>query len=172
MIGIVGRLQPWKGQHRFWKALAELRSRGYDVHGLMVGGDAFRLSPGYPVELSGLVERLDLGGTVTMTGQVDDPAPLLELMDVAVNASEVEPFGIALLEAMASRVPVVAVGRGGPLDILDRGRCGMLALTGVPPPWPTPASCSSPMRRFGSAWPMPAGSAITSVSPRGRWPTG
>lgn len=132
VIGIVGRLQPWKGQHRFLEALAELRSRGYDVHGLMVGGDAFRLSPGYPVELSGLVERLDLGGTVTMTGQVDDPAPLLELMDVAVNASEVEPFGIALLEAMASRVPVVAVGRGGPLDILDRGRCGMLASDGSP----------------------------------------
>ena len=33
---------------------------------------------------------------------------------------------------MASRVPVVAVGRGGPLDILDRGRCGMLAPNGSP----------------------------------------
>jgi glycosyltransferase involved in cell wall biosynthesis len=132
VIGIVGRLQPWKGQHRFLRALAELRARGYDMHGLVVGGDAFELSPRYPAELTDLVERLGLEDFVTMTGQVDDPTPHLELMDIAVNASDVEPFGIALLEAMASRIPVVAVGRGGPLDVLDRGRCGMLARDGSP----------------------------------------
>jgi phosphatidylinositol alpha 1,6-mannosyltransferase len=53
-------------------------------------------------------------------------------MDVFVNASEEEPFGIVLVEAMALGVPVVAVARGGPLEIIDPGRSGELAETGAP----------------------------------------
>ena len=53
-------------------------------------------------------------------------------MDVAVNASEEEPFGIVLIEAMAAGVPVVAVARGGPRDIVESGVSGMLAPSGEP----------------------------------------
>jgi glycosyltransferase involved in cell wall biosynthesis len=132
IIGIVGRLQPWKGQHRFLAALAILRRRGHRVHGLLVGGDAFELSPGYESRLAARVATLGLGGAVTMTGQVRDPQRYIELMDVAVNASELEPFGIVLLEAMAAKVPVVAVSSGGPLDILEDARFGMLARSADP----------------------------------------
>ena len=132
VVGIVGRLQPWKGQDRFLHALAQLRDRGHDVHGLIVGGDAYGLAPEYPAELRRLVERLNLEDRVTMTGQVADAAPYYDLMDVAVNASEGEPFGIVLLEAMAAGVPVVAVREGGPIDIIDSGTTGMLAETGAP----------------------------------------
>ena len=58
VVGIVGRLQPRKGQDRFLGALAELRRRGEDVHGLVVGGTAFDLSPGFAAELEALVARL------------------------------------------------------------------------------------------------------------------
>jgi glycosyltransferase involved in cell wall biosynthesis len=132
VVGIVGRLQPWKGQDRFVGALAELRGRGHDVHGLIVGGDAYGLAPEYPSELRRLIDRLGLDGRVTMTGQVDDAAPYYEVMDVAVNASEGEPFGMVLLEAMAAGVPVVAVREGGPIDIINHGVTGMLADGGAP----------------------------------------
>jgi glycosyltransferase involved in cell wall biosynthesis len=132
VVGIVGRLQPWKGQDRLVKALADLRARGHDVHGLIVGGVAYDLSPGYAAELEQLVADLGLSDRVTMTGQVPDSTPYLGLMDVAVNASEEEPFGIVLLEAMAAGVPVVAVGNGGPLDIVVPGETGMLAAGGEP----------------------------------------
>jgi glycosyltransferase involved in cell wall biosynthesis len=126
----VGRLQPWKGQDRFLEALAALRRRGHDVHGLVVGGTAFDRSPGFADELRGLIQRLDLEGRVTMTGQVDEAGPYFRLMDVAVNASEGEPFGIVLLEAMAAGVPVVAVADGGPLDIVAPGVTGLLVDSG------------------------------------------
>lgn len=132
VVGIVGRLQPWKGQDRFLAALAELRRRGRDVHGLVVGGDAYGRSPEYVAELRRLVARLDLDGRVTMTGQVDDARPYLELMDVAVNASVGEPFGIVLLEAMAAGRAVVAVAAGGPLEIVEPGVTGVLAAGGAP----------------------------------------
>jgi glycosyltransferase involved in cell wall biosynthesis len=133
VIGLVGRLQPWKGQDRFLGALAELRRRGNDVHGLLVGGEAYERSAGYGDELRALSERLGLGDRVTMTGQVDDPRPYFELIDVAVNASEAEPFGIVLLEAMAAGTPVVAVAAGGPLDVVEPRVSGVLAADGSPP---------------------------------------
>lgn len=132
VVGLVGRLQPWKGQDRLLQALARLRDGGWDVHGLLVGGDAYDLSPDYAADLERLIPKLGLGGRVTLTGQVEDARPYLSLMDVAVNASDPEPFGIVLIEAMAAAVPVVAVGRGGPLDIVEPGVTGMLARSGEP----------------------------------------
>ena len=67
-----------------------------------------------------------------MTGQVPDARPYVELMDIAVNASDEEPFGIVLIEAMGAGVPVVAVAKGGPLDIIEPGVTGMLAESGEP----------------------------------------
>src|SRR5262249_7851056 len=128
----VGRLQPWKGQDRFLRALAELRRGGRDVHGLVVGGDAYGRSPEYVVELARLVERLGLEGAVTMTGQVDDARPYLAAMDVAVNASVGGPLGIVLPEAMAAERAVVAVAAGGPLEIIEPDVTGVLAPGGEP----------------------------------------
>jgi glycosyltransferase involved in cell wall biosynthesis len=132
VIGIVGRLQPWKGQDRLLEAQALLRERGHPTHALIVGGDAHGLSPDYARSLPGLVDRLGLGGAVTMTGQVPDAGPYIERMDILVNASESEPFGIVLLEAMARRVAVVAVDSGGPAEVIEQGRTGVLATSGDP----------------------------------------
>jgi glycosyltransferase involved in cell wall biosynthesis len=132
VIGIVGRLQPWKGQDRFVRALALLRARGHHVVGLVVGGDAYGLSPDYARDLEALIDSLGMRPHLRMTGQVDDALPYVQAMDVLVNASETEPFGIVLLEAMASAVPVVAVGRGGPTEIVEPGRSGVLVDSGSP----------------------------------------
>jgi glycosyltransferase involved in cell wall biosynthesis len=114
------------------RALALLRGQGLDVHGLIVGGDAYGLSPEYPAVLEHLVSDLGMGDAITMTGQVDHVVPYVQLMDVLVNASENEPFGIVLIEAMALGVPVVAVANGGPLEIIEPNRSGVLADTGAP----------------------------------------
>jgi glycosyltransferase involved in cell wall biosynthesis len=132
VVGIVGRLQPWKGQDRLLRAIALLRSRGFDVHGLIVGGDAYGLSPEYAGALERLVIDLGLEAAVTMTGHVDHVAPYVQLMDVLVNASESEPFGIVLIEAMSLGVPVVAIANGGPLEIIEPTRSGALADSGDP----------------------------------------
>src|SRR5262249_53423246 len=129
VLGIVGRLQPRKRQDRFLAAVAELVGRGHDVHALLVGGDAFGLSPEYAEGRRRRIPRLGLEERVTMTGQVADPAPYLSLMDIAVSASEREPFGIVLLEAMAAGVPIVAVAHGGPLEIVEPGVTGELAVS-------------------------------------------
>ena len=67
-----------------------------------------------------------------MTGQVPDAGPYIERMDILVNASDPEPFGIVLLEGMAHGVAVVAVDSGGPAEFVENGRTGVLARSGEP----------------------------------------
>ena len=132
IVGLVGRLQPWKGQDRLLRAQLMLRQRGCEIHTLIVGGDAHGLSPDYAASLPGLIAELGLSGAVTLTGQLADAGPEIERMDILVNASDPEPFGIALLEAMARGVPVVAVGSGGPAELIEDGVTGVLARSGDP----------------------------------------
>jgi glycosyltransferase involved in cell wall biosynthesis len=132
VVGIVGRLQPWKGQDRLLQAQAMLRDRGRRMHLLIVGGDAYGLSADYAAELPRLIERLGLSQDVTMTGQVPDAGPYIERMDVLVNASDPEPFGIVLLEGMARGVAVMAVASGGPAEFVEDGSTGVLASSGSP----------------------------------------
>src|SRR6201999_4397058 len=72
VVGLVGRLQPWKGQDRMLQAQAILRERGVPMQLVLVGGDSWGLSPEYARSLSGLIEQLGLGDAVTMTGEVPD----------------------------------------------------------------------------------------------------
>jgi len=131
-VGLVGRLQPWKGQDRLLRAQALLRARGQEMHTVIVGGDAYGLSAQYARSLPELVRELGLSGAVTMTGQVPDAGPYMEQLDILVNASDPEPFGIVLLEGMARGVAVVAVDAGGPGEFIDDGRTGALARSGAP----------------------------------------
>jgi glycosyltransferase involved in cell wall biosynthesis len=132
VVGIVGRLQPWKNQHQLLEAVALLRSEGLPIHALVVGGSAYGLSPEYAEQIRTRVASADLAGAVTMTGHVPDARRLIPAADIHVNASEGEPFGIVLIEAMAAGLPVVAVNRGGPAEIIEHERSGLLVGTSDP----------------------------------------
>jgi glycosyltransferase involved in cell wall biosynthesis len=132
VVGLVGRLEPWKGQDRLLRAQALLRARGLEVHTLIVGGDAWDIAPEYAASLPPLVAELGLERHVTMTGQVPDAGPYIERMDVLVNASDPEPFGIVLLEGMARGVAVLAVDAGGPSEFIASMQTGVLAPSGEP----------------------------------------
>ena len=56
---------------------------------------------------------------VKFWGFVDDIRPLMWASDLFVLPSHDEPFGLVLLEAMASGLPVIATSSGGPLDLVS-----------------------------------------------------
>jgi glycosyltransferase involved in cell wall biosynthesis len=132
IVGLVGRLQPWKGQDRLLRAQVILRERGHRIHTVIVGGDSYGLSPEYAASLEPLARELGISDSVTMTGEVPDADPYVQRMDILVNASDPEPFGIVLLEGMARGVAVVAVNSGGPAEFVEDGVTGMLARSGEP----------------------------------------
>lgn len=132
VVGIVGRLFAWKGHHLLVKALHELMAEREEVRGLFVGGGGHRRDEGYERHLQSLVDDLGIRDRVSFTGQVPDATPYLQAMDVFVNASSPEPFGLVLLEAMALEVPCVAVDAGGPAEIIVDGDSGILAPSNDP----------------------------------------
>jgi glycosyltransferase involved in cell wall biosynthesis len=131
LVGIVGRLEPWKGQDRFVRMIAELLSKR-EVRGLIVGGNAYDLFPMYEKQVLNLIIELGLCQAITTTGQTDQVAKYLGAMDVLVSASTAEPFGIVIVEALALGVPVVAVDEAGPSEILAGDGGGILVAGGDP----------------------------------------
>src|SRR5215212_848471 len=90
------------------------------------------LAPRFEQQLRDRAGELGIADDVVFTGQVEHGSDYVSLLDVFVNASTPEPFGIVLLEAMAARVPVVAVRAGGPAEIVEDGVSGVLAPNGHP----------------------------------------
>jgi glycosyltransferase involved in cell wall biosynthesis len=76
---------------------------------------------------------MGLEETVLVLDHREDVAALLAAFDVLAFPSDHEPFGMAVLEAMAAGCPVVASDSGGPREILEDGRGGVLVPTGDAP---------------------------------------
>jgi glycosyltransferase involved in cell wall biosynthesis len=124
---MISRVQRWKGQHHFLKALALLRDRGIECRGLLVGGDAYGLDPVYNGEIRSLRQELGLQQRLTWVDHVADPSEYLVALDVFVNVSVREGgVSLALIEAMAAGRCIVAVADGGSPEALQDNRSGIL----------------------------------------------
>lgn len=125
LVGIVGRLQAWKGMHVFLEAMASVCAVVLEVDGVVVGG-IHELEPNYPDFLAGKLRQLKLCERVRLAGQQRNIPDWMQAMDVVVHASDREPFGIVVVEAMALGKPVVATIPGGPTEIIHDGVDGIL----------------------------------------------
>jgi glycosyltransferase involved in cell wall biosynthesis len=127
VVGMVGRLAPWKGQHVFLEAFARAFPDGSEV-AAVVGGAMFgNAETRYGDELRGTARSRGIVGRVRFRGFRDDVWSELSNMDVFVHASiSPEPFGQVIVEAMAAGVPVIAASGGGASEIVTDGFDGLL----------------------------------------------
>ena len=117
VITACGRLEPVKSFDLLLEALAVLRVEGWDFHFHLIG-DGSQMRP-----LRSQCQTLGLMDRTTFTGYVKDVAPFLKKSDVYVSSSYREGLSIALLEALAAGLPVVATNVGGNPEVLkDIGR--------------------------------------------------
>lgn len=125
VIGTVGHLAPIKGHDVFVRAAALISARRQDVQFVIIGEDK---SPQMENRrsLESLVTELKLKGIVTMPGWHDDMPALLSSLTVFVSAARSEPFGLAIVEAMAAGLPIVAAASEGALEIIEDGHTGKL----------------------------------------------
>jgi glycosyltransferase involved in cell wall biosynthesis len=141
LLGVVAQLTPWKGQDTAIEALRILRDQGVDAHLLMIGSAKFVAAStrfdnnAYVEELKARVADARLESRVTFMGERSDVRELISALDVLLLPSREEPFGRAVIEAMAMRVPVVATDVGGPREILTDGVGGFLVDPEDPPAW-------------------------------------
>ncbi len=132
LIGLVCRLDVWKGVDVFLDAAAQVATDQPRARFVVVGGAIAGLES-YAAQLRMRASALALGERLQWTGWQYGPADMPRVhraLDITVLAStEPEPFGLVVVEAMASGRPVVATAPGGPGELVDDGVTGML----VPP---------------------------------------
>ena len=120
---VASRWNGWKGHATLLRAWDRLVSGRL----LVLGGPP---PSGAATDVPRLVSELRRPDSVTIVGEVDDPARYLDMADVVVVPSErPEPFGLVAIEAFARGRPVIATSAGGLLEIVRDGVDGWL----VPP---------------------------------------
>jgi glycosyltransferase involved in cell wall biosynthesis len=121
------RSEAWKGHTRLIDALAALRDLSWVWW--QVGGAQRPAEARYLSTLREQAAAAGIADRVRWLGERDDVGELLQAADIHCQANTApEPFGVALVEALAAGLPVVTSELGGALEIVDAS-CGIL----VPP---------------------------------------
>jgi glycosyltransferase involved in cell wall biosynthesis len=132
VVGMVARLERRKGAHVFLNAATAILDRYPEARLFVVGGE-HPLDPAYAEELTAKVLALNRGKQIMMAGQRPSrEIPLWQAAaDVLVHpATGLEPFGMAVVEAMAQGKVVVASNMGGPSEVIQNEVSGILIKSG------------------------------------------
>jgi glycosyltransferase involved in cell wall biosynthesis len=120
IVGCVGRLVALKNHRMLIEAFAPVAQAHPQAHLLLLGDGVLR------AELQVLVDKLGLGARCTLAGERPNVSSLLPAMNVFVLPSRTEGVSIALLEACASQLPVIATRVGGNPEIVRHNHTGWL----------------------------------------------
>ena len=120
LVGLVGRLDPMKGQDLLVKALAQTKKSLPHVYGIMVGSETPGLEGRYLKELQEGIRQLHLEDSIRVLPARKEVPEVMAALDLFVMPSWSEAFGLVALEAMAMGVPCL-LGRGGSAEEMAAG---------------------------------------------------
>lgn len=120
---VIGKVAVFRSQKRLWlwvELALRLLKKHPEVHFLLVGGGEWKSRIEKQIRDSGKEQQFHL------VGVQKDVVPYLRAMDIYLSTSEFEGLPIAMLEAMACEVPVVATRAGGIGEVIQHGKHGFL----------------------------------------------
>lgn len=117
----VGRLVPQKGYDRLLKVVRDLHDKGNPVK-LKILGEGLERDT-----LEVFIESNDMSSYVSIPGFSDNPYQQISESDIFVCSSRAEGFSLVIAEAMVLGIPIVSTYCSGPNEILENGKCGVLA---------------------------------------------
>lgn len=126
-IGLLGRIEPAKGQHLAIEALAYLHQQNYPVQ-LIIAGHCMDTS--YLLELKKICQEKQLLEFVCFIDFIPEPMRIMSTLDALVLTTNQETFGLVLAEAMRCQIPVIGSNAGGVPEIIDHQTTGLLFTTG------------------------------------------
>jgi glycosyltransferase involved in cell wall biosynthesis len=126
LIGTIANVRPSKAYEVLIAAAAEVSQRLPDAHFIAAGEPHPAISP----KLEKMIDELRLSGRFHFVGHRDDVQDLLAAMDIFVLSSTSEGFSIATIEAMAAHKPCVVTRSGGPEEIIEHEKTGLLVPVG------------------------------------------
>lgn len=117
---LITRISPEKRTDRLINAVIRLKEEGYNFHVYIIGDGMDNRTMGEE-----LIEK-EINGIITLKGRIDNPFPYILQSKWSLCVSERESFSLVLLESMALKTPVITTDCGGPRDIIDGGKYGIL----------------------------------------------
>jgi glycosyltransferase involved in cell wall biosynthesis len=123
IVGLIGRLSIEKGVDIFLQAAARVLAELPATQFVVIGEGPDR------DKLEALIVELKVRDNVSMLGRRNDMASIYASLDVMVSASRNEGLPIAILEGMASSLPIIATPVGDVPSVVHDGRTGLM----VPP---------------------------------------
>jgi len=127
-VGMLATAARWKGHEVFLRALSmlptNLKVRAYVIGGpiYQTGGSQFTMA-----ELHAMADNLGVRERVGFTGYLAEVPAVLRSLDIVVHAStKPEPFGLVVVEGMASGRAVIASAAGGVTELIEDGSNAMV----------------------------------------------
>lgn len=121
VLGILARIEPYKGHLHIVEAAELLKREGRRVRVLVAG------TGGFEEEVRRAVAEKGLENEVLFLGFVSDVAPVLSILDVQLNASYgTEATSLSILEGMSMGLPAVVSSYGGNPWLIDDGEDGLI----------------------------------------------
>lgn len=114
---VLGALVPWKRADLALEVAALVPELTLTVAGAPLPGD----DGAFAAQLRRRAAEPDLRGRVELPGPLEDPGAALAGVHVLLHCADAEPYGMVLVEALASGRPVVAPAAAGPLEIVTDG---------------------------------------------------
>ena len=121
LVAIIGRIEEGKGQHLVIEAIAKLKE--LNIKALIVGSS---MDDNYLASLKQKVKEFSIEDKVIFTGFTKDVNEYMQLCDAVVLATVEETFGLVVIEAMVNQKCIIAVDKGGPLEIVQDAKDGLL----------------------------------------------
>lgn len=126
VIGMVGRVNAWKGQGDFLDAVDPILRRNQNVHALLVGS-AYQGEEAYEQKLFDKVASLDTKERIHLCPFTEQIADYYAAFNIFVLPSiQPDPFPTVVLEAMSNSLPVVAYDHGGASEMIVDNETGYL----------------------------------------------
>lgn len=122
VVGLIAVFRAQKRLDRWLEAAALIKSTIPDTRFVLVGDGPLR------PDVESAIARLGLSSAVHLVGLQSDVRPYLACMDVFMMSSDFEGLPVAMLEAMAMRLPIVATSVGGISEAVTNGRDGFLTM--------------------------------------------
>ncbi|NIS66188.1 MAG: glycosyltransferase, partial [Gemmatimonadales bacterium] len=129
IVTYTGRLVSYKGLPVLLSVWKRLHERHPSAVLVLVGGGSLDMHD-CEEELKRYVRENGLSASVRFTGNVQNVEDYLRASDVFAFPTEIEAFGISLIEAMACELPAVSTPVGGIKDILRHEENGLIVEVG------------------------------------------
>ena len=122
---LLGAIVPWKRPELALEAVAIARATRPELRLVVAGRPLDATGERLCEHLAARADAPDLAGAVDLVGGLSDPRDALRAASVLLHCADAEPFGMAMVEALACGLPVAAPARAGPLEIVTPD-CGAL----------------------------------------------